>query len=210
MSSHLEPARLPLTKIRSCQPTLTPVTLELGGKNPAFVTKNADVRLAARRLLWAKVHNAGQVCVSQNYIMVDKEILPAFIAELKNAMAVFFPVGIKDSPDYGRIVNEGAFRRLKAMLDNSKGKILMGGTMDEKDLFIEPTVIQVDSPEDSLIIDESFGPLIPVLPVANLEEAIKIANQVHSTPLGIYPFGTPAETDRGLDHFPLNPCHHPC
>jgi beta-apo-4'-carotenal oxygenase len=183
---------------KAAAPTLTPVTLELGGRNPAIVTKNADVRLAARRLLWGKIVNAGQVCVSQNYIMVDKEVVPGFIAELKTAMAEFFPNGVKASPDYGRIVNPAAFRRIKAMIDNSKGKILLGGTMDEKENFIEPTVVQVDSTDDSLIVDESFGPLIPILPVSNLDEAIRIANEVHSTPLGIYPFGSKKETDRGM------------
>lgn len=179
--------------------TLTPVTLELGGKNPAIVTKNADPRLAARRLLWAKLHNAGQVCVSQNYIMVDQEILPALITELKTAYNEFFPEGAQKSPDYSHIVNERQFRRLKKMLDESNGKILMGGTMDESDLFFEPTVVQVNSHKDSLIEDESFGPLIPVLPVKNLDEAIRIANEVHDTPLGVYPFGNKKETERVLN-----------
>ncbi|EKG12154.1 Aldehyde dehydrogenase NAD(P)-dependent [Macrophomina phaseolina MS6] len=179
--------------------TLTPVTLELGGKNPAIVTKNADPRLAARRLLWAKLHNAGQVCVSQNYIMVDQEILPALVAELKTAYNEFFPEGAQKSPDYSHIVNERSFKRLKKMLDESNGKILMGGTMDESQLFFEPTVVQVDNHNDSLIADESFGPLIPILPVKDLDEAIRIANEVHDTPLGVYPFGNKKETERVLN-----------
>ncbi|TKA71161.1 hypothetical protein B0A49_05190 [Cryomyces minteri] len=178
--------------------TLTPVTLELGGRNPAIITKNADARLAARRLLWAKLLNAGQVCVSQNYILVDKEILPAFIAEMKKAMDEFYPQGAKASPDYGRIVNERQFLRLKKMLDESQGKILLGGAMDEKEKFLEPTVIQVDNVTDSLMVDESFGPLIPIYPVNNLDEAIRLANEVHATPLGIYPFGNKQETTRIL------------
>lgn len=178
--------------------TLTPVTLELGGQNPAIITKNADSKLAARRLLWGKFLNAGQVCTSQNYILIDKEILPAFITELRTAMAEFYPDGAKASPDYGRIVTEKQYHRLKGMIDNSKGKIILGGTMDETDRFIEPTVVMVDDVEDSLIVEESFGPLIPILPVNNLDEAIRIAREVHSTPLGLYPFGTKKETDRIL------------
>lgn len=178
--------------------TLTPVTLELGGLNPAIVTKNADARLAARRLLWGKFLNAGQVCTSQNYILIDKEILPAFLAEMKTAMAEFYPNGAKESPDYGRIVTERQYHRLKGMIDNSKGKIVLGGTMDEKERFIEPTVVVVDDVHDSLMADESFGPLIPILPVNNLDEAIRIAQEVHSTPLGLYPFGTKKETERVL------------
>ncbi len=178
--------------------TLTPVTLELGGKNPAIVTKNADIRLAARRLLWGKIVNAGQVCVSQNYTMVDKEVLDRFIAEMKTAMKEYYPNGTRNSDDFGRIINNRQWSRLKKMVDDSKGNLLMGGEMDESDRYIEPTMIQVDSLHDSLIVDESFGPLMPILPVDNLDEAIRIANEVHATPLGLYPFGNKAETDRCL------------
>ena len=178
--------------------TLTPVTLELGGRNPAIVTKNADIRLAARRLLWGKIVNAGQVCVSQNYHLVDKEVLASFVAEMKNAMKEYYPNGTRTTDDFGRIVNDRSWQRLKKMLDESKGKILMGGEMDQSDRYLEPTIIQVDSTQDSLLTEESFGPLIAILPVENLDEAIRIANEVDATPLGVYPFGKKAETDRIL------------
>lgn len=178
--------------------TLTPVTLELGGRNPAIVTANANPRLAARRLLWAKNLNAGQVCVSQNYILVDKTILPALVDELKQAVKDFYPMGVRESKDYGRIVNERQWSRLKKMLDASHGKILLGGTMDAETKFLEPTVVQVTDANDALLAEESFGPLIPILPVDDLDEAIRIANQTDSTPLGLYPFGTKAETDKIL------------
>ena len=180
--------------------TLTPVTLELGGKNPAIVTKSADMRLAARRLLWGKTINAGQVCVSQNYTLIDEAVLPAFIKELEKSLKEFYPNGIKASPDYGRIATRRAFDRLQSMLSDSKGKILLGGeeSPDADSLFFPPTVVQVSSQTDSLIAEESFGPLIPLLPVADLDTAIRIANEVSSTPLGIYPFGSKAETDRIL------------
>ena len=201
--------------------TLTPVTLELGGRNPAIVTRNADIRLAARRLLWGKFFNAGQVCISQNYTLIDHEVLPAFLKELEVAMKEFYPNGAKASPDYGRIINGRQWKRLKDMIDNSKGKILIGGTMDEAEKFLEPTVIQgmsscdritrttnseykltidatVDDVSDSLITDESFGPIMPILPVSDLDQAIRIANEVDPTPLGAYPFGNKAETDKVL------------
>jgi beta-apo-4'-carotenal oxygenase len=178
--------------------TLTPVCLELGGRNPAIVTKNADPRLAARRLLWAKLHNAGQVCVSQNYIMVDKDILPAFVEQLKIAMKEYYPSGTKTSPDYARIVNNRHFHRIKKMLDDTKGKILIGGEVDESQNYIDITVVEVNDADDSMIVDESFGPLIPLLAVDNVEEAIKIANSVHSTPLGLYPFGSKAEVNKSM------------
>ena len=179
--------------------SLTPVTLELGGKNPAIVTKNADPKLAARRLLWGKTVNAGQVCVSQNYILIDEEILPMFLSEFRAALKEFFPNGAKATPDYGRIVNVRQFQRLKKMLDSTSGRILMGGTMDEAELFFEPTVVQVSSEEDSLIAEESFGPLIPILPFKDLDSAIRIANEVSVTPLGLYPFGNKKDTTRILD-----------
>lgn len=178
--------------------TLTPVTLELGGKNPAIITRNANVHLAARRLLWGKVINAGQVCISHNYTLVDKEVLSSFVAELKAAIAEFYPNGTRHTDDFGRIVNNRQWIRLKKLLDASEGKILIGGEMDEEDLYMAPTVVQVDSSHDSLVAEESFGPLLPILPVENLDEAIRIANEVHDTPLGLYPFGNKTETDRSL------------
>ena len=183
---------------KAAAPTLTPVTLELGGRNPAIVTKKADIHLVARRLLWGKIFNAGQVCISQNYILVDKDVVPTLVAELKSAMAEFFPNGAKESPDYGRIVSNQQFSRIKKMLDNTSGKIVMGGTMDAEQRFIEPTVIEVSDPSDSLLTDESFGPLIPIMPVENLDEAIRIANSVHATPLGLYPFGSKDEVAKIL------------
>ena len=179
--------------------TLTPCILELGGKNPAIVTVNADLRLAARRLLWGKLHNVGQICLSQNYILIDKIVLPDLLTEMRVVVKEFYPDGAKASPDYGRIVNQCQWQRLKHLIHNSKGTVLMGGRMDEADLFIEPTIIQVNEINDSLIANETFGPILTIYPVANLTEAIHIANQVHKTPLATYSFGTKSETDRVLN-----------
>ncbi|PGH15340.1 hypothetical protein AJ79_02506 [Helicocarpus griseus UAMH5409] len=183
---------------KAAAPNLTPVLLELGGRNPAFITKQADLRLAARRLFWGKTFNAGQICTSQNYILVDKEVVSQLVAEFGKAWKEYYPNGVKASPDYCRIINDGAFRRLKSLIDSTNGKILLGGTMDEKERYIEPTIIQVDSVDDPLIRQESFGPIITLLPVNNLDEAIQIANDVDSTPLAIYPFGTKKEVEKVL------------
>ncbi|KAJ5086816.1 Beta-apo-4'-carotenal oxygenase [Penicillium alfredii] len=183
---------------KAAAPHLTPVVLELGGMNPAIVTKNANPRLVARRMLWGKTMNAGQVCTSQNYLLVDRQLVPQVVEEFKKAYKEFFPKGAKDSPDYSRIINDGHYQRLKSMIDNTKGKILMGGTMDEKERFIEPTLVQVESVDDSLCTQESFGPFIPILPVENLDEAISLANGVQSTPLGLYPFGSKTDIEKIL------------
>ena len=179
--------------------TLTPYTLELGGRNPAIVTKNANIRLAARRLLWGKVHNAGQVCISQNYTLVGEEVVEAFIAEMKGAMAEFYPHGTRTTDDYGRLVNKKQYSRVKAMLENTKGRIIFGGAMDESDCYIEPTIVLLASADDSLLKEESFGPLIPILPFSSLDSAIATANSIHDTPLGLYPFGSSAENERILN-----------
>lgn len=178
--------------------TLTPVCLELGGRNPAFVTRNTDIRLAARRLIWGKHMNAGQVCISQNYTLVDADVCDLLVEQMKIAMKEFYPQGAKHSPDFARIVNKHHFNRIKKMLDGTAGKIVIGGETDESTLFIEPTVVVVNDQNDSLIRDESFGPLMPLLKVNNLDDAIRIANSVHKTPLGLYIFGNKAETDKIL------------
>ncbi|MCJ1242529.1 hypothetical protein MMC14_010537 [Varicellaria rhodocarpa] len=158
--------------------TLTPYTLELGGRNPAIISKNANLRIAARRLLWAKFFNA----------------------ELPRAMNEFYPDGARASPDYVRIVSQRHWERLKAIINSSKGTILLGGAMDEAERFMEPTVIQVNNIKDSLVADETFGPIITIFPVKDLGKAIRIANDVHRTPLAAFPFGTKQETDQILDN----------
>lgn len=178
--------------------TLTPVTLELGGLNPAFITNNADPRLAARRLLWGKLLNAGQVCMSENYIMVEKEILPQFVEQLKIALKEFYPNGQRNSEDYARIVNKRHFQRIKKMLDETRGKILIGGEMDESQNFMEITVVLVEDEHDPVVVDEIFGPIMPILVVDSIESAIRTANSVHSTPLGLYAFGSKAETSKSM------------
>ncbi|KAL8942144.1 MAG: hypothetical protein Q9216_001829 [Gyalolechia sp. 2 TL-2023] len=179
--------------------TLTPYTLELGGRNPALVTAKADLRLAARRLTWGKIHNAGQICFSQNYILIDKAVLQEFVAEVRAALQCFYPDGTRSSPDYGRIANKTHWQRIKSLVDTSGGKVLLGGAMDEVDLFIEPTVIQVNDINDVLIANETLGPIMTLFPTSSLSEAISIANQVHSTPLATYSFGTRSETRRVLN-----------
>lgn len=183
---------------KAAAPNLTPIVLELGGINPAIISKNADPRLVARRLFWPKLMNAGQLCTSQNYLLVERPLVDAVVEEFKKVYKEFYPQGAKGSADFSHIIDDASFHRIKGMIDNTKGKIVMGGSMDEKERFIEPTVVVVDSPEDSMITQESFGPLIPILPVDSVEQAVQIANGVQSTPLGLYPFGSKAEVEKSM------------
>ncbi|KKY33671.1 putative fatty aldehyde dehydrogenase [Diaporthe ampelina] len=175
---------------------LTPVTLELGGRNPAFVTRNADLKLAAKRLLWAKTLCAGQVCLSQNYVLVEREAVDDFIKQLNAANKQAFPQGARASPDLCRVVNERHFLRMKKMVDESKGKIVMGGEMDQSELFIAPTAVLVDSPDDSMMKEESFGPVFCIIPFDTLGDAIDIANNIDPTPLALFGFGTREEFNK--------------
>jgi beta-apo-4'-carotenal oxygenase len=178
--------------------TLTPVTLELGGKNPAIISRNADIQIAARRLVWGKAMNAGQICLSQNYHLVDRAVLPGLITEIEAALKEFFPNGLQDSPDFGRIATDRGWQRLKKLLDSTNGKILLGGKMDEATRFLELTVVQVNDTSDPLVAEEHFGPIMVLLAVDDIDHAIRIANEVDPTPLAAYPFGNKAETDKVL------------
>ncbi|KAG6155359.1 hypothetical protein E4U37_001231 [Claviceps purpurea] len=179
--------------------SLTPVLLELGGLNPAFITQSADVKLAARRLLWQKCLNAGQLCLSHNYALVERSVVDEFIAELRVQFDEFMPNGAKGS-DLSRIVNKSHFDRITKMLKNTKGKVVLGGSSDEETLWIEPTVVLVDSKDDSMMVEESFGPIWSVLPFDSLDEAIEVANEVDPTPLSLFTFGTDAENEKVLNN----------
>ena len=181
---------------QAAAPHLTPVALELGGRNAAIVTQNANLKVAASRLLWGKTFNTGQCCLSPNHVLVHKEVLLPLMKEFEAARAQFWPDGTRDSPDYARMISRQHFSRLKKMLDDTKGKVLMGGRMDRDEKYIEPTVIQVSSLDDSLLAEESFGPLMPIMTYDSLDQAISIANAIHETPLALYPFGSKEEVGR--------------
>ncbi|KAI1425035.1 Aldehyde/histidinol dehydrogenase [Xylaria sp. FL1777] len=180
--------------------TLTPVALELGGKNPAFISKASNLPLAARRLLWGKCTNAGQVCMSHNYVCAEREVVDDFIKCVNAAYNEFFPKGAKANPDYARIVNERQFDRIKKMLDSTRGKIVMGGETDKSELYIAPTAVLVDSIDDPMMVNESFGPIWSIYPVDDVKEAIKIMNKVDPTPLSLMTFGSKAENEQVLSH----------
>ena len=168
---------------------LTPVTLELGGKSPAIVLADADLAVTARRIAWGKGLNAGQTCIAPDHLLVEEAVLPALIEALKAEFLRAYGSDPLLSADLARIVNRAQFNRLSALLEGARqrGQILAGGQSDATSLRIAPTLLAVERPDDPLMAEELFGPLLPVLGIASLEEAIR---RIRSgpKPLALYLF----------------------
>nr|XP_033776783.1 aldehyde dehydrogenase family 3 member B1 [Geotrypetes seraphini] len=164
---------------------LTPLTLELGGKNPCFVDKGVNLSNTANRIVWSRFFNAGQTCVAPDYILCDTETRDQLVPALRDSVEKFFGKEPQKSPDFGRIVNDKNFQRLKAMLGS--GKVVVGGETDENDKYIAPTVLVDVKETDPVMQEEIFGPILPVLTVENVEKAVEFINQ-HERPLALYAF----------------------
>ncbi|MBC8062139.1 MAG: aldehyde dehydrogenase [Clostridiaceae bacterium] len=166
---------------------LVPVTLELGGKSPVIVDKTANLGLAAKRILWGKLVNAGQTCIAPDYILVHKAIKEIFIDNLISTMISFYGEDASKSSDYGRIVNNTQFERLVSLIQRDKNKIIYGGHSNPSTLYIEPTIINKVNWEDAVMADEIFGPILPILEYESLESAIEMINE-RPKPLSFYVF----------------------
>ena len=172
------------TVMEAAAKRLTPVTLELGGKSPIIVDETANLPLAARRIAFGKVLNAGQTCVAPDYLMIEKSVEAPFIEEYKKALTSFFPDG--DMSGMVRIINDKHFERVCNILDNS-GSIAIGGVRDAETRFIEPAVL-TDVPIDSPAMQqEIFGPVLPVLPYEKLDDCIDFIRS-RPKPLALYIF----------------------
>ena len=172
------------TVMEAAAKRLTPVTLELGGKSPIIVDETANLPLAARRIAFGKVLNAGQTCVAPDYLMIEKSVEAPFIEEYKKALADFFPDG--DMSGMVRIINDKHFERMCNILDNS-GNVVIGGARDAETRFIEPAVL-TDVPIDSPAMQqEIFGPVLPVLPYEKLDDCIDFIRS-RPKPLALYIF----------------------
>lgn len=164
---------------------LTPVTLELGGKSPCIVDADTPLELTARRIAWGKFMNAGQTCIAPDYLLVDKRIKTPLLEEIKRNIHNFYGDDPATSPDYARIVSDRHFQRLDGLLDT--GKIIIGGQTNRGDRYIAPTVIDGVSWEDTVMQEEIFGPILPVLEYSDLSEAIAQVN-AQPKPLALYFF----------------------
>jgi aldehyde dehydrogenase (NAD+) len=172
---------------------LTPVTLELGGKSPAIVAADANVKVTARRIAWAKFVNAGQTCVAPDYVLVEDGVEEELLAALRDAITEFFGDDPQASPDFTRIVNERHYDRLTGLLDGGGYEATVaGGTGDRADRYIAPTVLAGVKPDAPVMNEEIFGPILPVLNVENIDEAIGFVND-REKPLALYAFSTSDE-----------------
>lgn len=165
---------------------LIPVTLELGGKSPVIVDKSADIKASAERIIWGKTVNSGQTCVAPDYVMVHEAVKEELIEEMKQALHRFFGSKIDQSKDFGRIVNEQHFNRLKTILEKDKDQIIFGGGADPSSRFVEPTLLEATC-NSAAMEDEIFGPLLPILTYRELDEAVKYINKL-AKPLALYLF----------------------
>ena len=170
---------------------LTPVTLELGGKSPCIVDRSANLRVAARRIMWGKLMNAGQVCIAPDYLLVDETVEDELLAHMAAAIREFHGDDPHASPDFARIVNQRHFQRLMRLIEGG-GEVYLGGQAREDELYIAPTILTKTAVDAAIMQEEIFGPILPVLAVKNLSDAIALINN-REKPLAIYVF---AEDER--------------
>ena len=165
---------------------LTPMVLELGGKSPCIVDKDADIRIAARRIVWGKCLNSGQTCIAPDYLMLHEDIRDAFIAAFKAELQALYPEGTAQSKYYVHIVRDKAFERVTSYLKD--GEILCGGHSDPATRWIEPTLLGGVSPDSPVMQEEIFGPVFPVMTFRDLSE-VKDFVTSREKPLAFYYFG---------------------
>lgn len=165
---------------------LTPVVLELGGKSPCIVDKDADIDVAARRIAWGKTLNAGQTCIAPDYLLIHESREKEFVEAYRKALLKLHGADIKSSRHYVRIVNDKAFERITGYIKGAS--IELGGKHDAKERFIEPTLLSNVSPDDPVMQEEIFGPVLPMIPFKERSEAVEFVRK-REKPLALYYFG---------------------
>ncbi|MCX4242716.1 aldehyde dehydrogenase [Paraliomyxa miuraensis] len=172
---------------------LSRVTLELGGKSPCIVTASADLDVAARRIVWGKLVNAGQTCVAPDYLLVEASVHDGLVSRMKAAIRDFYGEDPSKSADYGRIINDRHFLRLVGLIDPDK--VAHGGQHDREQRYIAPTLMTDVSMDDRVMADEIFGPLLPIMRIDSLDEAIATV-AARPNPLALYLFTQSGEDER--------------
>lgn len=174
---------------------LTPVVLELGGKSPCIIDKDADIEVAAKRVAWGKSLNAGQTCIAPDYLMLHKNIKDKFLSELEKAFGELLGDDPQKSEHFVRIVNDAAFERLKGYL--ADGEVVFGGKTDKSERYFSPTVLDHVSPDSPVMQEEIFGPIFPVQTFSSLDDVIRFVS-MREKPLALYYFGS--QGDNVLKH----------
>ncbi|TCS94929.1 aldehyde dehydrogenase [Hazenella coriacea] len=181
--------------------TLTPVTLELGGKSPAIVAEDANLDLAAKRLIWGKFVNAGQTCVAPDYLYVHKDIKEELLVKMKQVITSFYGDKPLENPDYVRIVSEKHFHRLEQFIQD--GEVVVGGETDASRCVIAPTLLENVSWDSPVMQDEIFGPILPILPFTQLDDVIQLVRE-QPKPLALYFFSeNPAVQEKVIQSIPF-------
>jgi aldehyde dehydrogenase (NAD+) len=165
---------------------LVPTTLELGGKSPCIVDEDAEIQVAAKRITWGKFTNAGQTCVAPDYVLVHQSKKDELIEAIKKSINNFYGANPRDSPDYGRIINNQRFQKLRSYLDD--GNIITGGELAEEDLYFAPTLLVDVKLEATVMNEEIFGPILPIHTYEEHEHALNVINR-NPNPLSLYFFG---------------------
>ncbi|MDF2535352.1 MAG: NAD-dependent aldehyde dehydrogenase [Bacillales bacterium] len=166
---------------------LTPVSLELGGKSPCIVDRTANLKLAAKQIIWGKTLNAGQTCVAPDYVLVDEIVKDMLIEFMKKSIIEFWGANPNTNDEYVRIISERHFNRLVELMDEQR--IAFGGKSDKSSLHIEPTILVNVALDSPIMQEEIFGPILPIITFKDLDEAIEIISS-RSKPLAFYGFTT--------------------
>ncbi len=177
--------------MRAAAEHLTPVTLELGGKSPVVVAEDADIEVTANRIAFGKGLNAGQTCIAPDYVLTTAANRDELVDALISAWTTFYGDDIASSPDYCRIINDRHHRRLVALLDGQQ--IAFGGGHDAQTRFLAPTLIVDPEPDSAVMSEEIFGPILPIVTVADVDEAMRFVN-ARPKPLALYAFTSSDET----------------
>lgn len=172
---------------------LIPVTLELGGKSPCIVHKDADIQLAAKRIVFGKFTNAGQTCIAPDYLFVHQDIKTKLTEEMKRAISEFYGPQPEQNPQYGKIVSERHYQRLLSFLND--GVPLTGGQSDPAHHKIAPTILEQVRDDSPVMQEEIFGPILPLFTYGDINEVIEKV-QSRPKPLALYVFTTNKETER--------------
>lgn len=173
---------------------LSRVVLELGGKSPCIVDKTANLKIAGKRIAWGKIINAGQTCIAPDYLLVHKEVKKDLLTEISKSFEEMLGENIANSNHYGRIVNPNAMNRLMKYLD---GDIYYGGKINLEEKYIAPTILNNVKPEDEIMQEEIFGPILPVMEFEEIEQALSYINK-NEKPLALYYFGKDIGADQVL------------